>query len=92
VPRTLVARVLEEFRASERRPSLPAAVRRGARLTRREFEVLQLLREPLSTAAIAARLGVSPVTVRRHVSSILAKLRVADRGAMARLLEQGAEG
>jgi DNA-binding NarL/FixJ family response regulator len=92
VPRTLVARVLEEFRASERRPSLPAAVRRGARLTRRESEVLQLLREPLSTAAIAARLGVSPVTVRRHVSSILAKLRVADRGAMARLLEQGAEG
>lgn len=92
VPRTLVARVLEEFRASERRPSLPVVVRREARLTRRESEVLQLLREPLSTAAVAARLGLSPVTVRRHVSSILAKLRVPDRRAMARLLEQGAEG
>jgi DNA-binding NarL/FixJ family response regulator len=31
------------------------------------------------------------VTVRRHVSSILAKLRVPDRTAMARLLEQDAQ-
>jgi two-component system, NarL family, nitrate/nitrite response regulator NarL len=88
LPRTLVARVVEEFRAAERRPSLPLAKRRGAKLTSREWEVLELLRERLSTAAIGQRLGVSDVTVRRHVSSILAKLRVPDREAIARLFEQ----
>jgi DNA-binding NarL/FixJ family response regulator len=87
LPRTLVARVVEEFRAAECRPSLPLVRRRGARLTSREWEVLELLRERHTTAQIAYRLGVSAVTVRRHVSSILAKLRVPDRRAMERLLE-----
>ena len=88
LPRTLVARVVEEFRAGERRPSLPLVKRRGAKLTSREWEVLALLRDQLSTAAIAQRLGVSDVTVRRHVSSLMAKLRVRDRQAMAKLFEQ----
>jgi DNA-binding NarL/FixJ family response regulator len=91
LPRTLVARVIGEFRAAERRPSLPLVRRRGAKLTAREWEVLELLREQLTTAQIAHRLGLSDVTVRRHVSSILAKLRVPDRRAMARLFEQDAE-
>ena len=90
LPRTLVARVVAEFRAAERRPMLPLVRRRGATLTSREWEVLELLREQLSTSAIAQRLGVSDVTVRRHVSSILAKLRVPDRRAMAKLLEEHA--
>jgi len=87
VPRTLVARVVEEFRSSERRPSLPLVRRRGARFTPRESEVIELLRERLTTAEIAHRLGLSAVTVRRHISSILAKLQVPDRRAMHRLLE-----
>ena len=87
LPRTLVARLVHEFRAAERRPSLPIVRRRGARLTSREWEVLELLREQLPTSGIAERLSVSPVTVRRHVSSILAKLRVPDRRAMQRLLD-----
>jgi two-component system, NarL family, nitrate/nitrite response regulator NarL len=88
LPRTLVARVVEEFRAAERRPSLALVRRRGAKLTAREWEVLEMLREQLSTAEIARRLGLSDVTVRRHVSSIMTKLRVPDRRAMARLFEQ----
>jgi DNA-binding NarL/FixJ family response regulator len=88
LPRTLVARVLREFRTAERRPSLPFLKQRGIQLTDREHEVLVMLRDGLSTAEIAHRLGRSPVTVRRHVSAILAKLRVPDRRAMARLLEQ----
>jgi DNA-binding NarL/FixJ family response regulator len=92
LPRTLVARVVAEFRSAERRPSLPLVRRRGARLTAREWEVLELLRERRTTAEIAHRLGLSAVTVRRHVSSILAKLRVPDRRAMARLLEAEAQG
>jgi two-component system, NarL family, nitrate/nitrite response regulator NarL len=88
LPRTLVARVLREFRTTERRPSLPFLKQRGVRLTDREHEVLEMLGDGLSTAEIAHRIGRSPVTVRRHVSAILAKLRVPDREAIARLLEE----
>ena len=88
LPRALVARVVEEFRTAERKPSVPLVERSGATLTAREWEVLELLREQLSTAQIAQRLGLSDVTVRRHVSSILAKLRVPDRRTMARLLAE----
>ena len=88
LPRTLMARVLDEFRAADRHPWLRFLKRRGVELTSREWEVLELLREELSTAEIAARLDVSPVTVRRHVSAILAKLRVPDRKAMARLIAE----
>jgi DNA-binding NarL/FixJ family response regulator len=91
LPRTLVARLISEFGAAEHRPSLPLVRRRGAKLTAREWEVLELLREQLTTGQIAHRLGLSDVTVRRHVSSILAKLRLPDRRAMARLFEQEAE-
>ncbi len=50
-----------------------------ARLTPRETEVLRLLGEGLSNRALAERLFVSEKTVKTHVSSILAKLGVADR-------------
>jgi two-component system nitrate/nitrite response regulator NarL len=88
LPRTLAARVLQEFRTSQRRLSLPFLKHRGVRLTARELEVLEMLREGLSTGEIAHLIGRSPVTVRRHVSAILAKLRVPDRKAMARLLAE----
>jgi DNA-binding NarL/FixJ family response regulator len=58
-------------------------------LTERELEVLHLLAERLGNAEIAARLFLSQKTVRNYVSSILAKLHVADR-AEARLLARAA--
>jgi DNA-binding NarL/FixJ family response regulator len=48
-------------------------------LTAREREVLDLLAAGLGNAAIATRLSLSPKTVRNLVSSIFAKLQVADR-------------
>lgn len=48
-------------------------------LSRREREVLELLSEGLTNPEIGARLFISPVTVRNHVSRILAKLQLRDR-------------
>ena len=50
-----------------------------SQLTPRETEVLALLGEGLSNKDLAARLFVSEKTVKTHVSSVLAKLGVADR-------------
>ena len=48
-------------------------------ITRRELEVLGLLAEGLSNAAIGARLHISPNTVRNHVQNLLAKLGASSR-------------
>jgi DNA-binding NarL/FixJ family response regulator len=55
-------------------------------LTAREWEVGELLREGRSTGEIAERLGVSPVTVRRHISLLLQKLGVDSRQAAVETL------
>ena len=81
----LVARIMAEFRAPSKRRlgrKSPAA----AKLSAREWEVMQLLVEGLSTEEVAARLFLSPTTVRVHVSTVLKKLRVKDREGAFKLL------
>ncbi len=59
-------------------------------LTAREREILDRIARGESNGAIAARLGISGKTVRNHVSTILAKLMVADRSqAIVRAREAG---
>jgi DNA-binding NarL/FixJ family response regulator len=58
-------------------------------LTERELDVLNLLAERQSNSEIAGTLFLSQKTVRNYVSSILAKLQVADR-AEARLIARAA--
>jgi DNA-binding NarL/FixJ family response regulator len=54
-------------------------------LTEREREVLALLGQGYTNAAIAERLALSPKTVRNHVSQIFGKLQVTGRAeAIAR--------
>jgi DNA-binding NarL/FixJ family response regulator len=80
LPRRLTARVLEFVRGGRDEPRrFWLRAPRGVRLTEREWEILELLETGLTTAAVAERLSVSPVTVRRHVSATVAKLGVADR-------------
>jgi NarL family two-component system response regulator LiaR len=51
----------------------------GFDLTEREREVLSLMIEGLNNTQIAARLTVSPSTIKSHVSNILVKLGAASR-------------
>jgi DNA-binding CsgD family transcriptional regulator len=61
-----------------------------ASLTRRETDVLALLVGGLSDREIAARLGISPKTVEKHVGAVLRKTGTAGRtSAVVHALEQG---
>jgi DNA-binding NarL/FixJ family response regulator len=84
LPAALVARVIGEFRdrSPRRRAVLPQSGYET--LTSREWQVLDLLRQGLSTSAIARRLYLSPVTVRSHVNNILRKVRAPSREALLR--------
>jgi DNA-binding NarL/FixJ family response regulator len=88
IPRELLGALADEFRARglRRRVSVPG--RPTAELTRRQSEVLELLRRGMSTAEIAERLLISPVTVRRHLGLALGKLAARDREAALRVLEE----
>ena len=87
LPRWLVLKVIDQFRATPRRrivlPNRPTA----AQLTEREAEILDLMAGGLSTEEIAGKLFLAQVTVRTHISSILKKLRVRDRKAAIRLAQ-----
>ena len=69
----------------------PASTRdRFPELSAREREILEHLAEGSSNREIAELLVISPITVRNHVSNILAKLHLTNRReAMLRYRDQG---
>ncbi len=71
IPRSMVRELVDEIRSAERGA--------GGPLTMREMQVLTMLQRGHSTAQIAEQLAVSPVTVRRHISDLMRKARVACR-------------
>jgi DNA-binding NarL/FixJ family response regulator len=75
VPRSMVLELVLELRGSGAG---------GEHLTPREAQVLRLLRRGHTTAEIAARLAITPVTVRRHVSGLVTKLGVEDRTMLSK--------
>jgi pimeloyl-ACP methyl ester carboxylesterase/DNA-binding CsgD family transcriptional regulator len=84
-PLPLVAVTTEQHLEPVRRtPAVPDI----GRLSDREREVLGLVAEGLSNPAIAARLGLSEHTVKRHVANILTKLDLPSRAAAAALAGQ----
>ena len=87
LPRRLVSRLIEEFRDRGRR-RVRAASGSRVELTAREWEVLELMRDGMSTAQIARRLFISEVTVRSHIAAVLHKLGVPNRESALRLLEE----
>lgn len=91
LPRTLTARLIEEFR---RRPARGRGARSapgrgyGIALTDRELEVVELMLQDLNTIQIAQRLAISAVTVRRHISAIVHKTGARSRRAAVERLRQ----
>jgi DNA-binding NarL/FixJ family response regulator len=69
---------------SARTPAARANVQRPAGLTTREAELLRLLAQGLSDAAIVQKLVISPCTVNSHLTSIYSKLDVSSRAAATR--------
>jgi len=82
----LAMRILEQFQGTEsRRVHVP---NRGfVELSPREAEVLDLLRQGLSTGLVARRLFVSPVTVRSHIASVVKKLNAENRDEALRMFD-----
>ena len=71
---TLIARKVVQFFQQQ-----PPPPREEAGLTPREQEVLELLAKGLTYKEIAARLGISIDTIRRHCHNIYGKMHVASR-------------
>ncbi len=70
-----------EYLAVPSRHDIASVARAG--LTARETEVLSLLGAGLSNQNIARRLFISERTVKNYVSSLLAKLNLANRAQLA---------
>lgn len=67
-------------------PSVASLMQSG--LTQRQAEVLAWLADGLTNKEIARKLDVSEWTVRHHVSAILERLEVSNRGRAAQLARQ----
>jgi DNA-binding CsgD family transcriptional regulator len=67
--------------------SVPARLRELG-LTPRQVEVLTLAADGLRNAAIAARLGISPRTVEKHLEQVYEQLGTAGRVAAVRLVHR----
>ncbi len=81
---SLAARVLAEFARQGDSP----VVEEEATLTTRQREVLELVIRGLTNKEIAARLDVSPTTVKYHVAQILERLQLKSRYELAQYVQE----
>jgi DNA-binding NarL/FixJ family response regulator len=79
-------------RLIHRRREQDEAMRRLARLTRRERQVLMLLADGGDNDSIAQALVISPQTARTHIQNVLGKLEVHSRLEAAALALQSGVG
>jgi DNA-binding NarL/FixJ family response regulator len=84
VPELILSRLARRAQRERRGELWRSTPRLG--LSPRERQVLEALRDGASTADIASELGLSTVTVRRHISGVIRKAGVRDREALQELL------
>lgn len=82
LPRVVVGRLIEEVIDIGGRAVEPVQTRPQDGLTPRQRQVLQLMREGLTTAQIARRIARSEVTVRRHISEVVRRTGAVNREAL----------
>ena len=88
IPRRLVSQLIDEIRGRERRRHLDLHEQRRVELTTREWQVVEALRQGMSTKEIAQLLGIAEVTVRRHIGGVHRKLGISTRSELLRLLAE----
>lgn len=76
-PRELLWQVTGRLSAVDAPPMVPGVA--SVRLTQRQGEVLRLLLKGLSNQVISNELGISPETVKLHVSALLRAHKVSSR-------------
>ena len=77
--KTLAAKLIKTRRSIEREiASIRLRVTR-TRLTKREQEILELIKKRLSNKEIGSRLNISTRTAKWHVSNVIRKMGVASR-------------
>jgi two-component system, NarL family, nitrate/nitrite response regulator NarL len=84
IPRQLAAKLIDDYRVGSPH-GVTDASGRPVKLSSREWEMLNLLREGLSTSEIAQRSYVAAGTVRSHLASLQRKLGVRSREEAVRL-------
>jgi DNA-binding NarL/FixJ family response regulator len=91
MPRKLAVRLIREI---QRPGSGPTIRTEGGtmQLTPRQWEILNLSADGLSTVEVAERLMISPTTVRRHLSVAVSRLGVPDREAALGLVRADRRG
>jgi DNA-binding NarL/FixJ family response regulator len=75
IPRAGVVALIEQLHARGQEQTSVDGIQ--LQLTRREADVMTRLRDGLTPKQIASELGLSAVTVRRHLASIARKTRQA---------------
>jgi two-component system, NarL family, nitrate/nitrite response regulator NarL len=77
--RAMIASILNDRINASAAPDQSVDALRVAKLTEREREVIRLIGEGIKNRKIAERMYISEATVRHHLTSVFAKLGVADR-------------
>jgi DNA-binding NarL/FixJ family response regulator len=77
MPRRLTGSVVQRLRTTE--PRRRVILGGNARLTSREWEVLNLIASGLSTRQVAEKLTLSPTAIRVHIAAVVRKLGVESR-------------
>jgi DNA-binding NarL/FixJ family response regulator len=77
IPGELMARIVDQLRHPTPRRQAASGADDPPRLTSREWQILSLLRDDLTTSEIANRLSLTQATVRSHRARVLRKLETA---------------
>jgi len=91
LPRAATGQVIAALRARSHERRVRTVAGTWTQLSERESQVLELMQRQLTTTEIATRLGISAITVRRHLSGTLRRLGAPDREAALRLVGSSAE-